>query len=66
LKELRDFSLKITPEEARKRLVEKKELVDKLNKEIQATQDQIMRLAPMIPRRANADTISDMPRENSF
>jgi hypothetical protein len=66
LKELIDFSLKIAPEEANKMLLEKKNLVEQLNKEIQATQAQIKRLTPMIPGKANADTISDLPRESNF
>ena len=66
IKELLDFSLKIAPEDAKKMLAEKQALIDKLNKEIQATQAQIKRLTPMIPGQANADTIADLPRENDF
>jgi peptidoglycan hydrolase CwlO-like protein len=47
-------------------LAEKQELIDKLNKEIKATQEQIKRIAPMIPGQANADTIADLPREKDF
>lgn len=66
MKEVIDFSLMIAPDEAKKTLLEKKEFIDKLNKEIQATDAQIRRLTPMIPGQANADTISDLPREDSF
>ena len=45
---------------------EKKALIDKLNKEIQATEAQIKRITPMIPGQANADTIPDLPRESDF
>jgi hypothetical protein len=65
LKEIIDFSLKIAPEEVKKILVEKQGLLEKLNKEIQATQAQIKRITPMIPGNA-ADTISDLPREKIF
>jgi hypothetical protein len=41
-------------------------LIDKLNKEIQATNAQISRLVPLIPGEANADTIPDLPREKDF
>jgi hypothetical protein len=66
IKDMIDFSLKIAPEEAKKILVEKQGLLEKLNKEIQATQTQIKRITPMIPGNANADTISDLPREEDF
>ena len=66
IKEIIDFSLKIAPEEAKKILVEKQGLIDKLNKEIQATEAQIRRITPMIPGEANADTISNLPREKDF
>jgi hypothetical protein len=66
IKELIDFSLKVSPEDAKKMLAEKQALIDKLNKEIQATQAQIKRITPMIPGQANADTISDLPREKDF
>src|SRR5918993_670248 len=41
IKEMIDFGLKIAPEDAKKILVEKQGLVEKLNKEIQATEAQI-------------------------
>lgn len=66
IKEIIDFSLKIAPEEAKKILVEKQGLLEKLNKEIQATQAQLKRITPMIPGNANADTIPDLPREKNF
>jgi hypothetical protein len=47
-------------------LIEKQGLIEKLNKEIQATEAQLKRIAPMIPGEANTDTIVDLPRENNF
>src|SRR5215210_2384235 len=66
IKELIDYSLKIAPQEAKKILTEKQGLIEKLNKEIQATEAQIKRIAPKIPGEANADTISNLPREKDF
>jgi hypothetical protein len=47
-------------------LVEKQGLVEKLNKEIKATEAQIRRITPKIPGEANADTIPNLPREKDF
>jgi len=66
IKELLEFGLSVAPEDARRALAEKQALIDKLNKEIQATEAQIKRITPMIPGQANADTISDLPREKDF
>src|SRR5215212_356310 len=61
-----EVGLKTAPPEVQKAIDEKKALIDKLNKEIQATEAQIKRIAPMIPGQANADTIPDLPREEDF
>ena len=66
IKELIDYSLKVAPEDATKFLEERQALIDKLSKEISATQAQIKRITPMIPGIANADTIANLPRENNF
>jgi hypothetical protein len=66
IKELLEFGLSVAPEDARRALAEKQALIDKLNKEIQATEAQIKRITPMIPGQANADTVSDLPREKDF
>jgi len=51
------------PDEVQQAIDEKKALLIKLNKEIQATEAQLKQIAPMIPGQANADTIRDLPRE---
>jgi len=61
-----EVGLKTAPPEVQQAIDEKKALIDKLNKEIQATEAQIKRIAPMIPGQANADTIPDLPREEDF
>jgi flagellar basal body-associated protein FliL len=61
-----EVGLKAAPHEAQQAIDEKKALIDKLNKEIQATEAQIKRITPMIPGQANADTIPDLPREEDF
>lgn len=61
-----EVGLKTAPQEVQQTIDEKKALIDKLNKEIQATEAQIKRIAPMIPGQANADTIPDLPREEDF
>ena len=66
IKSLIEFGLKAAPQEVQQVIDEKKVLIDKLNKEIQATEAQIKRIAPMIPGQANADTIPDLPRESDF
>jgi len=66
IKELLELGLSVAPEDARRALAEKQALIDKLNKEIQATEAQIKRITPMIPGQANADTIPDLPREKDF
>jgi hypothetical protein len=66
IKELLELGLRFSPEDAKKVLAERQELIEKLNKEILATQAQIKRITPMIPGQANADTIADLPREKDF
>lgn len=66
IKALVELGLKAAPDEVQQAIDEKKALIDKLNKEIQATEAQIKRIAPMIPGQANADTIRDLPREMDF
>jgi uncharacterized protein YybS (DUF2232 family) len=61
-----EVGLKTAPQEVQQAIDEKKALIDKLNKEIQATEAQLKRIAPMIPGQANADTIPDLPREEDF
>jgi hypothetical protein len=66
IKELVEFGLTLAPQEAQRAIAQKQALIDKLNKEIQATQAQIRRITPMIPGQANADVIPDLPRETDF
>ncbi len=66
IKTLIELGLKAAPDEVQQAIDEKKALIDKLNNEIQATEAQIKRIAPMIPGQANADTIPDLPREKDF
>ena len=61
-----EVGLKAAPHEVQQGIDEKKALIDKLNKEIQATEAQIKQITPMIPGQANADTIPDLPREADF
>ena len=66
IKALVELGLKAAPDEVQQAIDEKKALLIKLNKEIQATEAQIKQIAPMIPGQANADTIPDLPREMDF
>jgi peptidoglycan hydrolase CwlO-like protein len=66
IKTLIELGLKAAPDEVQQAIDEKKALIDKLNKEIQVTEAQIKRMAPMIPGQANADTIPNLPREKDF
>ncbi len=66
IKTLIELGLKAAPDEVQQAIDQKKALIDKLNKEIQATEAQIKRIAPMIPGQANADTIPNLPREKDF
>jgi predicted transcriptional regulator len=66
IKTLIELGLKAAPDEVQQAIDERKALIDKLNKEIQATEAQIKRIAPMIPGQANADTIPNLPREKDF
>jgi hypothetical protein len=61
-----ELGLKAAPDEVQQAIEERKALIDKLNKEIQATEAQLRRIAPMIPGEANADTIPNLPREKDF
>ena len=66
IKALLDIGLTMAPEDAQRAIVEKQALIDKLNKEIQAPTAQISQLKPMVPGLADADTISNLPREKDF
>ena len=66
IKTLIELGLKTAPDEVQQAMDEKKALIDKLDKEIQATEAQIKQIAPMIPGQANADTIPNLPREKDF
>ena len=66
IKSLIEFGLKAAPDEIQQAIDKKKALIEKLNQEIQATEAQIKRITPMIPGKANADTIPNLPRENDF
>lgn len=66
IKALVELGLRAAPDEVQQAIDEKKALLIKLNKEIQATEAQIKQIAPMIPGQANADTIRDLPREMDF
>ena len=66
IKALVELGLKAAPDEVQQAINERKALIDKLNKEIQATEAQLKRIAPMIPGQANADTIPNLPREKDF
>jgi hypothetical protein len=66
IKQLLEFGLTLAPQDAQRAMAEKQALIERLNKEIQATEAQIKRITPMIPGQANADTIPDLPREKDF
>lgn len=66
IKALIETGLEAAPENIQKTIEQRKALIDKLDKEIQATNAQISRLVPLIPGEANADTIPDLPREKDF
>ncbi len=66
IKTLIELGLKTAPDEVQQAIDEKKALIDKLDKEILATEAQIKQIAPMIPGQANADTIPNLPREKDF
>jgi Na+/phosphate symporter len=66
IKAIIETGLEAAPEDVQKAIEQRKALIDKLNKEIQATNAQISRLVPLIPGEANADTIPDLPREKDF
>ena len=56
IKKLIDVGLQLAPQDAQQAIAAKQELIDKLNKEIQATTAQIKQLTPMVPGVANADS----------
>lgn len=66
IKTLIDIGFKAAPQEAQQAITERQALIDKLNKEIQATTAQIHQLKPMIPGKADADTDRTLKRENDF
>ena len=66
IKKLIDVGLQLAPQDAQQAIAAKQELIDKLNKEIQATTAQIKQLTPMVPGAANADTDTTLKRENNF
>src|ERR671921_1358489 len=66
IRSLIEFGLKAAPDEIQQAIDKRKALIEKLNQEIQATEAQIKRITPMIPGKANADTIPNLPRENDF
>jgi hypothetical protein len=63
IKEVLEVGIALAPAEAKRVLDENKAKIDRLNKEILATEAQLKRLVPYIPGQANADTIADLPRE---
>ncbi|MGB8034636.1 MAG: hypothetical protein WCF03_12540 [Nitrososphaeraceae archaeon] len=66
IKKLIDVGLQLAPQDAQQAIAAKQELIDKLNKEIQATTAQIKQLTPMVPGVANADSDPTLKRENDF
>jgi hypothetical protein len=66
IKSLIDVGLQIAPQDVQQAVAAKQGLIDKLNKEIQATTAQIKQLAPMVPGVANADSDPSLKRENDF
>ena len=66
IKKAIELGLNVAPDDAKNVILQKQELIDKLNTEIKATQAQLNRLTPNIPGNANADTISDLPREKTI
>jgi len=66
IKSLIEIGLKAAPDEIQQAIDKRKALIEKLNQEIQATEAQIKRITPMIPGKANADTIPNLPREKDF
>jgi hypothetical protein len=66
IKSLIDIGLQIAPQDVQQAVAAKQALIDKLNKEIQATTAQIKQLAPMVPGVANADSDQSLKRENDF
>jgi hypothetical protein len=66
IKKLIDVGLQLAPQDAQQAIAAKQELIDKLNKEIQATTAQIKQLTPMVPGVANSDSDPTLKRENDF
>lgn len=65
IKALTEMAISAAPQDMKEALAKKKELIDKLNREIEATASQLKRLTPAIPGKANADSIPDLPREKN-
>jgi len=63
IKALTELAISAAPEDMKGKLAQKQALVDKVTKEIEATTAQLKRLTPLVPGKANADTIPDLPRE---
>ena len=53
----------MAPQDAQKAKADRQALIEKLNKEIQATSAQISRLKPNVLGDADADSIMNLPRE---
>jgi peptidoglycan hydrolase CwlO-like protein len=66
IKTLIDLGLQTSPQDTQQAIASKQALIDRLNKEIQATTAQIKQLTPMVPGAANADTDTTLKRENNF
>jgi hypothetical protein len=66
LKSAIEWGLSVTPEDSKNAILKKQELIDKLTAQIEATRAQLNRLTPDIPGKANADTIKDLPREDTI
>jgi len=66
IKSLIDVGLKIAPPQAQQAIEEQKALMNKVTREIEATNAQITRLRPAVPPEADADTIANLPREKDF
>jgi uncharacterized protein YPO0396 len=66
IKALAEFAISAAPEDMKEKLAQKQALVDKVTKEIEASTAQLKRLTPLVPGKANADTIPDLPREKDL
>ena len=66
IKSALQMGLSVVPQDQQQVITQKQTLIDQLTKEISATSAQINQLKPMIPGKANADTITNLPREKDF